>query len=84
MKKEKLTLDAMKERIKEILEDVQPFLNMEGGDIEFVKLEDNYVYVKLIGACANCISQDETLNEGILFLLQEEFPDIKGVVNVLL
>ena len=57
---------------------------MEGGDISFVKFEEGYVYVKLLGACAHCISQDETLNEGILFMLQEEIPEIKGIINVLL
>lgn len=86
MKKDKLvskTISA-EQRIKELLEDIRPFLNMDGGDIEFVKLEDDYVYVKLFGSCAQCIAQDETLNEGVLFLLQEEFPQIKGVINTLL
>ena len=41
-------------QVKELLDDIRPFLNMEGGDIEFIKLEDDYVYVKLTGACAMC------------------------------
>ncbi len=47
---------------------------MDGGDIEFVKLEDDYVYVKLFGSCAQCIAQDETLNEGVFIFIAEEFP----------
>lgn len=71
-------------KIQELLDDIRPYLNMEGGDITFVKYEEGYVYVKMLGACAHCMAQDETLNEGVLFMLQEEIPEIKGVINVLL
>ncbi len=76
--------DLIISRIKELLEDIRPYLNMEGGDITFEKYEDGFVYVKLLGACAQCMSQDETLNDGILCMLQEEIPEIKGIINVLL
>ena len=69
-------------KIKELLDDIRPFLNMEGGDIEFLKYEDNYVYIKLTGACANCGYQDVTIKTNIENYLQEEIPDIKGVINV--
>lgn len=72
------------DKIKEMLDEIRPYLNMEGGDITFIKYEENYVYVKLLGACAHCLSQDETLNDGILLMLQEEVPEIKGIINVLL
>ena len=70
------------EKIKNLLDDIRPFLNMEGGDIEFIKYEDNYVYIKLTGACANCSYQDVTIKENIESYLKEELPEIKGVVNV--
>ena len=35
----------MEEKIKEIIEELRPFLINDGGDIEFVKLEDNIVYI---------------------------------------
>lgn len=68
--------------IKEELEDLRPFLNMDGGDIEFIKYDDFYVYVKLTGACAMCGFQDITLKDNIEAYLQEEIPEIKGVINV--
>ncbi len=70
------------EKIKDLLDDIRPFLNMEGGDIELIKYEDNYVYIKLTGACANCGYQDVTIKENIESYLKEELPEIKGVVNV--
>lgn len=72
------------EKIKEMIEDIRPYLNMEGGDISFIKYEDRYVYVKLLGACSHCLAQDETLQNGLLLLLQDEIPEIKGIINVTL
>lgn len=69
-------------QIKELLEDIRPFLNMEGGDVEFIKYEDDYLYVKLTGACAMCGYQDVTLKDNILAYIQEDVKDIKGIVNV--
>ena len=72
------------EKIKELLENVRPYLQMEGGDVEFIKYEDKYVYLKLIGACANCSFQDVTLKDGIEEMLKQEIPEIEGVINVTL
>ena len=69
-------------KIKEELEDLKPFLNMDGGDIEFIKYEDNIVFVRLSGACANCGYQDYTLKDNILEYLQEDIPEIEGIINV--
>ncbi len=69
-------------QIKELLEDIRPFLNMEGGDVEFIKYEDDYLYVKLTGACAMCGYQDVTLKDNILAYIQEDVKDIKGIINV--
>ncbi len=71
-----------KDKIKEAIDDLRPFLNMDGGDIEFIKYEDGYVYVKLTGACANCGFQDVTLKDNIEEYLKEEVEDLKGVINV--
>ncbi len=72
----------MEEKIKELINNIRPYLNMDGGDIEFVKYEDNYIYVKMYGACANCLGQEDTLNEGLLTMFQEEIPEIKGIINI--
>lgn len=68
--------------IKKIINDIKPYLNNDGGDIEFIKYEDNYVYIKLFGACSHCGYQDFTLNDGILELIKEELPEIEGIINV--
>lgn len=71
-----------KEKILEILNQLRPYLNSEGGDIEFVKYEDDYVYIKLYGACAVCGYRDFTIQDNIYEALKEEIPTIKGVINL--
>ena len=72
----------MEQGIKELIEEIQPYINEEGGNIEFIKLDENYVFIKLSGACLNCAFQDNTINNGILRMIQEKYPEIEGVINV--
>ena len=48
----------------------------------YIKYEDNYVFIKLSGACAHCGFQDETINFGIEAYLKDQVPEIEGVINV--
>ena len=72
----------MEEKIKTVLEDVKIFLQMEGGDIEFIKYEDNIVYVKLLGHCSSCPMRNYTLKMQIEEVLISEIPEIKEVINI--
>ena len=72
----------MENKIKELIDDLRIYLNMDGGDIEFVKYDNNILYVKLTGACAECMLQDETLNDNLLQAIKEEVPEIKEIINV--
>ena len=69
-------------KIIEIIDKLRPFLMNDGGSIEFVKYEDNVVYIKMMGACANCHMLDLTLKEGIEMAIQEEVPEVKEVINL--
>ena len=76
--------DEVIKKIEEKLDDIRVFLNIEGGDVEFIKYEDGYVYVKLLGACSHWNFLDVTLKDTIESYLKEEIPEIKGVINVTL
>ncbi len=69
-------------RIKAIIDKVRPFLISDGGNLEFVKYEDNIVYVKLTGACQDCPMLDVTLKDGIEELIINEIPEVKEVKNI--
>ena len=70
------------EKIKEVIEKLRPFLISDGGDIEFLKYEDNIVYIRMMGACVNCQMIDFTLKDGIEAAIQEEIPEVLEVVNI--
>lgn len=69
--------------IKAVIDDLRHFLNMDGGDIEFIKYdsEDETVYVKMFGACAMCMSQEETLDNGLLLAIQDKVPSVRRIIN---
>ncbi len=69
-------------KLKELLEEIRPFLNLDGGDIEYIKYEDGYLYVKMSGACAGCSFLDVTLKDNIEAYLKETVEELKGVINV--
>lgn len=71
------------DKIKTMIEELRPLLNMDGGDIEFVKYEDNYLYVRLTGACQTCMFQDNTINDNVLAYFKASMPELEGVINVL-
>ena len=69
-------------KIIEIIDTLRPFLLSDGGNIEFVKYENNIVYIKMMGACANCNMLDLTLKEGIEAAIKSEVPEVKEIVNI--
>lgn len=78
----KLNDEQTVNKIKEILETLKPYLNMDGGDVEFVEYKDKIVYVKLTGACAACMFSDETIKNGLYETIKMDVPEIEGVINV--
>lgn len=70
------------EKIIDIINELRPFLINDGGDIEYVKYENNIVYIKMIGACSNCQMLDFTLKDGIECAIKEEIPEVKEVINI--
>ena len=72
-------MENIVEQIKATIEKISPFLQNDGGDIEFVEFKDGIVYVRLLGACIGCSSVDSTLKDGIEAILLEEVPGVIGV-----
>ena len=70
------------EKIIEVIDQLRPFLVNDGGNIEFIKYEDDIVYIHMMGACANCQMLDLTLREGIEAAIKEEIPTVKEVIYV--
>lgn len=69
-------------KIKTIIDKIRPFLINDGGNLEFIKYEKNVVYVRLMGACAECSMMDITLKDGIEEIIINEIPEVKEVRNI--
>lgn len=71
----------MEEQIIEVLEKIRPYLQNDGGDLEFVRFDDEtkIAYIRMVGACADCLGIDETLKLGIEVLVMDEVPGVTAV-----
>jgi len=73
----------MEDQVKAALENVRPSLQADGGDVEFVSIDDEgVVSVRLKGACSHCPMSQMTLKMGIENYLKKEIPQVKEVVGV--
>lgn len=72
----------MENQVKQIIETldkIRPFIQRDGGDIEFVSFDDGVVNVRMYGACQGCSFIDLTIKETIEVILQEEVEGVKEV-----
>ncbi|HPI75522.1 MAG TPA: NifU family protein [bacterium] len=72
----------MEEKVKEILSKIRPQLQADGGDIEFVSMQDSEVKVKLKGACHGCPGAQMTLKMGVERALKQHVDESITVVSV--
>jgi len=73
---------SIKDRVLKALERVRPYLQSDGGDIEFIDVsEDMTVKVKLTGACHGCPYSMQTLKAGVEQAIMKEVPEIKRVIS---
>ncbi len=77
-----MKMKQTEEKIIEIIDSLRPFLVSDGGNIEFLKYEKNIVYIKMMGACANCEMIDATVKDGIEYAIKSEIPEVKEVVSI--
>jgi len=75
-------IEKITTKVQNILNKVRPYIQKDGGDVEFVEIKDNIVYVKMLGACVGCSSLDSTLKDGIEAIILEEVEGIIGVENI--
>ena len=75
--------NEIESKIKDVLNKIRPFLNNDGGDVEYIKFENGIVYVKLLGSCQDCPVADNTISDMLEYTLTFEIPEVTRVVNVI-
>ena len=76
-------MELTDENIILVLEELLPYIEADGGWLEYVEQVDGYIKVRLGGACASCAMSTITLRDGIQKKLMAEIPEVKGVIQVL-
>ena len=71
------------DKIEFSLQEIRPFLEADGGDINFIELTDEWVVkVKLIGACSSCNISMMTLKNGVEMAVKRAVPEVKEVIEI--
>ena len=71
------------DKVINVIGQIRPYLQQDGGDIEFVDLsDDNVVNVRLLGACGSCPYSTMTLKNGVESAMKKAIPEIKSVEAV--
>jgi Fe-S cluster biogenesis protein NfuA len=71
------------DKIEAALQEIRPFLEADGGDINFIELTDQWVVkVKLVGACSSCNISMMTLKNGVEVVVKRAVPEVKEVVEI--
>ena len=72
---------SLLQRVNNAIDQLRPYLQSDGGDIEVVEITDDMVVkVRLLGACECCPFSMQTLHAGVEQTLRREIPEIKEVV----
>jgi Fe-S cluster biogenesis protein NfuA len=77
---EQINNTELENKIKNVLEQIRPYLQADGGDIKYINLtEDNVVNVELTGACGSCPYSIITLKNGVETAIKKAIPAVKAV-----
>ena len=78
-----MTPEQLKANIEKALDEIRPFLQSDGGDINLLSIDDGkLVKVQLVGACTSCSVNQMTLKSGVEMTIKKYAPQIEQVVNV--
>jgi Fe-S cluster biogenesis protein NfuA len=70
-------------KVEEAMEQLRPFLQSDGGDIELVEITDDLIVkVRFIGACSECSMSSMTLKAGLVDVIKLVVPEVKAVESI--
>jgi len=75
-------MSELEKKVKQALDEIRPQIQLDGGDVEFVALENKTVKVRLVGHCAGCPMATMKLKQGIEKHVKNQVPEISSVEAV--
>lgn len=67
-------------QVEEALDEIRPYIESHGGQVELLEVDDGAVHVRLSGACQGCAASALTLRRGVEQALRERYPGFREVV----
>jgi len=78
-----MSSEELRLNVEKALEEIRPFLQSDGGDIDLLSIEDDkFVKVQLTGACTSCSVNQMTLKSGVEMTIKKYAPQIEKVINI--
>ncbi len=71
----------MRAKVQSVLDELRPYIQADGGDVELVSAEEGIVTVRLSGNCVGCPASELTLKNGIQKHLLTKIPEVKQVLQ---
>ena len=75
-------VESIQKRVQNALDEIRPQIQLDGGDVELVAVENSTVKVRLVGHCAGCPMSAMTLKNGVEALIKQRVPEILKVEAV--
>lgn len=70
-------------KVVNALDELRPFLNEDGGDLEIVDItSDKVLKIQFVGACSNCSMNNMTFKNGVEDAIKRLVPEITRVEPV--
>lgn len=74
---------AVEQKVKNALAQIRPYLQQDGGDVEYVDItNEGVVMVRLQGHCGSCPHAMQTLKQGIEQAIKRVIPEVKSVERI--
>jgi Fe-S cluster biogenesis protein NfuA/nitrite reductase/ring-hydroxylating ferredoxin subunit len=67
-------------QVEEALDEIRPYIESHGGDLELVEVDGGIVHVRLSGSCHGCAASAMTLRRGVETKLRERIPWFTEIV----
>lgn len=74
--------NELQAKLETALDEIRPFLQSDGGDIELIDFDNTSVQVRLLGACNSCSVNQMTLKSGVEMTIKKHLPSIETVESI--
>lgn len=73
---------TIEERVNRALDKVRPGIQMDGGEVWLIKVENSTAYVQMLGACGGCPASTMTLKNAIEAIVVADVPEVTEVLQI--